>query len=244
MIPGDLPTTIQSSISNVDAQAQAGVTWDATPKVSGADTQPAYTPRVQIAKAKGSNYVYDGSNDVAMVRMRSEAAAQGLSSVKLWACSLACYTKLFLTQGGANVEGTYLWIQYLPIEEANLNASEGAYVKAIGDKEVSWAAQSWQAALAFKQAADTIVQKSGPNALTRASLMQALNGMTDFTAGGWIGKKSLHGAGTFSPCFVILQVQNGKFVRVYPTQPGTMDCNPSNVVNPTVDPVAEAAKLK
>jgi hypothetical protein len=244
LVPGDLPTTVQSSISNIDAQAQAGVTWDATPKVSGADAQPAYTPRVQVAKAKASDYVYDGSNDVAMVRMRSEAAAQGLSSVKLWACSLACYTKLFLTQGGANVEGTYLWIQYLPIEEASYNAAEAAYVKAIGDKEISWAAQAWQAALAFKQAADTIVKQSGPNALTRASLMTTLSGMTDFTADGWIGKKSLHGSGTYSPCFVIMQVQNGKFVRVYPTQPGTMDCNPSNIATPTVDPVAEAAKLK
>ena len=41
-----------------------------------------------------------------------------------------------------------------------------------------------------------------------------------------------------------MQVQNGKYVRVYPTQPGTMDCNPSNLATLNVDPVAEGAKIK
>ncbi len=38
-------------------------------KVSGRDEQSAYTPRVQTAaKAGNANYVYDGSNDVAMTQ--------------------------------------------------------------------------------------------------------------------------------------------------------------------------------
>ena len=106
--------------------------WDATPKVSGADAQPAYTPRVELAKAKGSTYVYDGSNDVAMVRMRKEAAAQGLTSVKVWDCSIACYTKAFLAQGGSAVEGTYVSMGFLPFEEATYNAEDQAYVNAVG----------------------------------------------------------------------------------------------------------------
>jgi hypothetical protein len=42
----------------------------------------------------------------------------------------------------------------------------------------------------------------------------------------------------------MMQVQNGKFVRVYPTKPGTMDCNPAYISTLTLDPAAEAAKLK
>jgi ABC-type branched-subunit amino acid transport system substrate-binding protein len=244
MVPGDLPTTRRSATYNIDAQAQAGITWDATPLVSGRDTQPAYTPRVQTAKAKGSTFVYDGSNDVAMVNMRKESAAQGLNTVKVWACSLACYTKQFLAQGGAAVEGTYVWTQYIPIEEASTNATEQAYVTAIGDKEISWAAQAWQAALAFKSAVDAVVAKSGPNAITRAALLTQLKGITNFTADGWMGGKALQGPLAFSNCFVLLQVQNGKFVRVFPTQSGTMDCNASNLLTVNVDPIAEAAKLK
>jgi len=244
MVPGDLPTTVQSATYQIAAQQQVGITWDGTPKVSGADAQPAYTPRVQTIKAKGSTYVYDGSNDVAMIRIRKEAAAQGVSTVKVWSCSLACYTNAFIPQGGSDVEGTYLWMQFLPFEEASYNAQDQAYVNALGSKATSWGAQAWQAGLAFQQAVNAVVAKSGPNGVTRAAVLTALKGITNFTADGWMGTKSLQGAGSISQCFLVMQVKNGKFTRVYPTQPGTMDCNAGNVLTVNVDPVAEAAKLK
>ena len=244
LVPGDLPTTVQSATYNIDAQAQAGITWDAAPKVSGLDPQPAFTPRVQLAKAKGSTFVYDGSNDQAMIRMRKEANAQGLGSVKLWACSLACYTKAFLAQGGSDVEGTYLWMSFLPFEEANYNAEDQAFVTALGSKADSFGANAWQAGAAFKTAVDGIVKQSGPNAVTRAALLTALKGLTNFTDGGWMGGKSLKGEGGTSDCYLILQVQARKFVRVHPSQPGAMDCKADNLATVTVDPVAEAARLK
>ena len=244
LVPGDLPTTVQSSTYGIVAQQQGGITWDATPKVSGLDAQPAYTPRVQLAKSKGSTYVYDGLNDIGMIRMRKEAAAQGLTSVKVWACSLACYTKAFLAEGGADVEGTYLSMQFLPFEEAKYNAEDQAYVSALGSKVDSFGANAWQAAGAFKAAVDSVVKQSGPNGVTRAAVLGALKGITNFTDNGWMGGQSLKGSGAFSSCYLILQVQHGKFVRVYPSQPGTMDCKSSNVTTINVDPVAEAAKLK
>ena len=42
--------------------------------------------------------------------------------------------------------------------------------------------------------------------------------MTNFNADGWMGAKSLQGSGSTSDCFLMMQVQNGKFVRVYPTK--------------------------
>ncbi len=200
MVPGDLPTTVQSSIVQIKAQTQAGITFDGTPKVSGADQQPAYTPRIQTLKATNGNYVYDGSNDVAMIRMRKEAKAQGLTSVKVWACSLACYTRAMLAQGGSDVEGTYMWMQFLPFEEANLNPEATAYVNGVGANKVdSFGAQAWQAAVAFEQVVNAIVAKSGPNAITRSAILNGLKGETAFTANGWMGEKNLRG---FSPCFV------------------------------------------
>jgi ABC-type branched-subunit amino acid transport system substrate-binding protein len=242
MVPGDLPTTVQSATFNIAAQAKQGIVWDGTPKVSGRDQQPAYTPRIEVLKAKNGNFVYDGSNDVAMIRIRKEAKAQGLDTVKVWACSLACYTKAMLAQGGADVEGTYMWMQFIPFEEADTNPEATAYVNGVGTGKVdSFGAQAWQAGAAFKQVVDGIVAKSGPNAITRAAILDGLKNMKDFTANGWMGKKDLRG---FSPCFVMLQIQNGKYVRVFPTQKGTLDCSPSNLTNVTLDPVAEAAKLK
>jgi len=243
MVPGDLPTTVQSATYQIAGQTGAGITFDATPKVSGADAQPAYTPRVQIMKAKASNYLYDGSNDVAMIHMRKEAIAQGLNTVKVWGCGLNCYTNQFIPEGGADVDGTYVYLPFLPFEEASLNPADEAFVTALGSKVTSWGAQAWQAALAFKQAVDTVVAKSGPNGLTRAALLTALRGITNFTADGWLPPTPLQ-PGQVSPCYVMLQVKNGKFVRVYPTKPGTFDCNPANVTTVTLDSAAAAATLK
>ncbi len=245
IVPGDLPTTRRSATYSIDAPGTGRASRGTTPRRRPVPTRSRPTPPgSRSPRPRAATIVYDGSNDVAMIRMRKESAAQGLNTVKAWVCSLACYTKLFLTQGGAAVEGTYLWMQYLPFEEASLNPAEQAYVTAIGDKQVSWAAQAWQAALAFKQAVDQIVAKSGPNAITRAALLSTLKTFTNFDADGWMGPKPLQGTQAASACFVMMQVQNGKFVRVYPTKPGTMDCNPSYLATVNVDPIAEAAKLK
>jgi len=243
MVPGDLPGTVQSATYQIVAKQQAGITWDGTPKVSGRDEQPAYTPRIALMKSKGSTYVYDGSNDVAMIRIRKEAKAQGLDTVKVWACSLACYTRNMLTQGGADVEGTYMWMQFLPFEEADQNAELKAYVDGVGASKVdSFGAQAWQAAALFKQVVDGIVAKSGPNAITRAAILDGLKNTKDFTANGWMGTKGKDLRG-ISECFVLLQIKSGKYERVFPTQKGQMDCSAGNIVTINIDPVAEAAKI-
>ena len=43
-----------------------------------------------------------------MVHLRKEAKLQGVDSVKIWACNQGCYDKLFVEQGGADVDGTYV----------------------------------------------------------------------------------------------------------------------------------------
>jgi hypothetical protein len=135
-------------------------------------------------------------------------------------------------------------MNFLPFEEAKYNAEDQAYVSALGSKVDSFGANAWQAAGAFKQAVDDVVKQKGPNGVTRAAVLDALQGITNFTDNGWMGPISLKGTGAFSGCYLILQVQQGKYVRVYPSKPGTMDCKSSNITTVNVDPVAEAAKLK
>jgi ABC-type branched-subunit amino acid transport system substrate-binding protein len=241
-VPGDLPTTVQSATYQIKAMEDQGVKWDALLKVSGRDTQAAYTPRIQVIKQTRANFVYNGSNDRAMINVRKEAKAQGVDSVKIWACSLACYTRNMLTQGGADVEGTYLWMQFIPFEEADTNAEAKAYVESVGrDKVDSFGAQAWQAAVLFKKVIDEIVDQHGLNGITRARMLEVLRATKNFDANGWMGPKDLRG---ISDCFVLLQIRDGSFVRVHPRQRGTLDCNPANVVTIMLDPVAEAAKIK
>jgi ABC-type branched-subunit amino acid transport system substrate-binding protein len=242
MVPGDLPTTVQSATFQIAAIAQMGVTWLGTPKVSGRDEQPAYTPRIQTLKARGGNFVYNGSNDVAMIRMRKEAKAQGLDTVKVWACSLACYTRNMLSQGGADVEGTWVWMQFLPFEEADTNPELKAYVDSVGANKVdSFGAQAWQAGVAFRQVVQDIGAKDGPNGITRAKILDGLRNLKNFNANGWMGEKDLRG---FSQCFLMMQIKGGKFERVFPAERGKLHCSANNLVTVTLDPVAEAAKIQ
>jgi len=88
------------------------------------------------------------------------------------------------------------------------------------------------------------VAKDGPNGLTRGTLLAALKAITNFDAHGWAAAHSLSGDEPTSPCFMVMQVQHGQFVRVYPTKPGTMDCSASNLAPVTVDATAVAAALK
>ena len=244
-VPGDLPTTVQSATYQIKAQEDAGVTWDATLKVGGRDEQAAYTPRIQQLKASNSNYAYMGSNDRAMVSLRKEAAAQGVDSVKVWACSLACYTRNFLETGGADIEDTYVWMQFLPFEEASENEAIQTYIDGVGGmgEADSFGAQAWQAAMLFKEVIDEIVESDGVNGITRAKMLEVLDNKTDFTADGWMGDegKDLKG---FSNCMIIMQVEGGEFVRRFPEEPGTLDCKDENLTTVTLDPAKEAESIK
>jgi ABC-type branched-subunit amino acid transport system substrate-binding protein len=240
LVPGDLPTTRQSAIPNIEGQKLDGIVFDAAKLVSGRSEQAAYTPLVQLLKENNGNYVYNGSNDTTMMRMQLESQAQGIDpSSIVWTCSLACYTKNFRENGGAASNGTYVWMQFLPFEEADTNAALQAYIDSVNEPD-SFGAQAWQAAIAFQQAVNQIVADQGPNAITRASLIEALAAIDNFSADGWAGARDLRG---ISACYVLMQLQGSEFVRVWPEERGTMDCDEGNLVELTVEPVAAAEAL-
>ena len=83
--------------------------------------------------------------------------------------------------------------------------------------------------LAFADAVNTIVKSDGVNGLTRTNLITAIKGLTDFDAGGMIGKRSFKDGKTTS-CFLMVQFKGGKWVRQYPTKKGTFDCKASNAI--------------
>jgi len=240
LIPGDLPTTVQSSMPQIAAANQAGITITDGMKVSGRSEQSAFATYVQALKAGGGNFLQNGSNDVAMIKMRKEAAAQGLTGMKVWACSLACYTQNFRDAGSA-VDGTYVWMQFIPFEEASTNEALQNYVNATGGKPDSFGAQAWQAAMAFKKAVDEVVAEKGPNAITRPNLLEKMKTL-EFDADGWIGKRNT--AKTYSDCYVIMQINNGKFERVFPKQAGTLECVGSTIKTVRLDPAEEAKSVK
>jgi hypothetical protein len=236
---GDLPSTKVSATPDIAVQEAAGITFDAKLLQSGRDAQSAYIPRVQYLQ-RGSNYYYDGAADFALVQSMKEAIAQGIDPKKVvWACGVACYTQQFLTTGASAVEGAYVWLQFLPFEEADTNAALDAYISTVGkDKVDTWGATSWQAAIAFQQVVNQIVAEKGPNAITRAALLDGLRSLEDFTADGMAGPRAL---GDYSPCYVLLQVSEGEFTRVWPEERGTFDCDPTNLATVSLNAEETAA---
>ena len=58
--------------------------------------------------------------------------------------------------------------------------------------------------------------------------------MTNFDADGFLGGIDLANR-EIGPCYVVNQVQDGRFVRAHPNKPGTFDCAKEGVVHAKLD---------
>jgi hypothetical protein len=230
LIPADLQATANASLPIQWAEEKLGVKTDQSFNVYGSNTQDSYLPIAAAIKAHNSNYVRGGSNDVSMADMRLEAQQQGVTSVKVFDCSLACYSQKFLQLAGPAANGTYIDTAFVPLEEANDSPPVADYLKTVGKANADgFGLQAWAAALFFQTVVQKIVAVDGVNGLTRANFLATAKTEHDFTADGMIGPTDV-GGHKQSPCFAILQVKNDKYVRVYPTKAATFDCNPKNIV--------------
>jgi hypothetical protein len=186
--------------------------------------QSDYTPFAVTMKNKNSNFAQVGLDYKGTVYLRKEAAAQGIDATKVvWHCTTQCYDARLISEGGAAVEGQYVWINILPFEDKGANDTLDAFLAAVS-KPDGFGAQAWMASEMFKKAVDDVVAKDGPNGLTRAALLEAIRNTHDFDAGGMAPKTDI-GAKKGSPCLVGLQVKSGKFVRIDPTEKGKFDCS-------------------
>src|SRR5438874_7380655 len=76
------------------------------------------------------------------VLMRKEAQVQGANSVKVWDCSLQCYDKRLIQEGGSAMEGQYVWLNFLPFEDKGSNAELDSFLKYTKNPE-GFGAQAW-----------------------------------------------------------------------------------------------------
>lgn len=215
---------------------QNGIKADQSPTASGRDPQSVYTPIVQKMKDDKSNWGWSGLAYANVAQFHQEAQLQGAYDQKtIWGCTTACYDQKYLKTAGAAADGTYIPMAFLPFDETAYNKGLAAYVKYTGkDKIAGLGVYSWAAGMELQQALNTVVKEKGNNGITRANLLAALKNMTSFDANGFIGKANVGGKVTTS-CFVLEQVQNGKFARVWPKKKGTFDCTPSNHVTVKAD---------
>ena len=93
----------------------------------------------------------------------------------------------------------------------------------------AWAAGAWVDGLLLEQAVEAIVERDGPNAVTRQALLDELGEVTTFDANGWWSTTDFTTTNAIGGCFMLMQVQDGEYVRVHPTERGTLDCTAETV---------------
>jgi hypothetical protein len=234
LVPSDLPSTISSTTPIFAAVKKLGVKEDAEFGISGLTPQSGYTPYVTALETHNSTYARNGSDYVSNVFLRKEAQVQGVNTVKVWDCGLQCYDHRLITTGGPAVEGQYVWLSFLPYEDKGKNAELDNFLE-YDTKPDAFGTQAWVAGQIFATAVRSVVAKSGPNGLTRAALLTAIRGLTNYDDNGFIAPTNIGGQ-VASKCLVGLQVQHGAFVRIDPVKPGTFDCT-GGVVTESLDPV-------
>lgn len=228
---GDSASAKQSSVASLAGLKEVGIEEDFNAAVSGRATQVEYAPIVARMRDADSNFVTTGGAYNQQVFLHREAKVQGYNGVKVWDCTLQCYDEGLLKEGGADVEGTYVTLLFLPFNEGKANKTLANFLKYVptSKRRDGFAAQAWASAELFRQAANAIVKRDGENGLTRAALVKELGSIHSFNAGGMIGKFDV-AAKKVTPCYALLQVKNNKFVRVQPKKVGTFNCNPKNIV--------------
>jgi Periplasmic binding protein len=239
-IPKDVASTIAASMPIFRAENRMGIPSDAEFGKSGTAIQTDYTEVAAAIKAHKSTYARNGLDYKGTVLERKEAQVQGVNTVKVWDCSVQCYDKRLIQEGGNAVEGQYVWLNFLPFEDKGSNAELDAFLKYDKNPD-GFGAQAWIAGEIFARAVNDTMKTNNndPNSITRPNLLTAIRAMHDFDANGMVPKIDV-GRRVGSTCLVGMQVQNGKFVRVDPLKPGTFDCdNNKPAMTLTIDPAKE-----
>jgi hypothetical protein len=176
----------------------------------------------------GSNFAYTTSTASSAISLMKEAKLQGINPADtVFACTTACYDQSVLDS--VDTEGLYVPLNFLPFEEARYNKTLRRFLKYVGDDASGFAVYGWVGMLLLAEAVNKVVADQGVNGLTRERLLDATKTITAFDAGGMLGTVNI-GDKVSSPCTMLARVENGKFVRVWPSKKGTFDCNPESYV--------------
>lgn len=231
--PADLKAAKNTQVPAFTAQQNAGIKQDATFDLSARAPQSAYTPVVQAMKDSQATYARNGGNDAMNIAMMKEAKIQGVTTVKVWDCSLQCYDKDIVAT--PETEGLYVWTLFLPFEEAKSNKMLGNFLKYVGrDKADGFAAQAWASGILFRDVVKKVAEERGDNGVTRAAVLETVKGISEFDADGMLAPSN-PGGRVPSPCYALMQVKGGKFVRVFPKKAGTFHCDPKNMYTVKLD---------
>ena len=205
------------------AYEQRGMEFD---YVQGIETSEFnYAPFVQQLKDREIGYVQITAAIPQFVRL-AQAMTQQAYEPDVFMIDPTAYEPGYIEQGGQDVEGTTIYTNFVPFEEAASSPETKLYLDWLqatkpGATPDFFGVFSWSAARLFVE----LAAKLGGD-LSRETLLAAVKGVDNWTANG------LHAPQRVGPkhtgeCFRFLQVKDGKFQPLGPTK---YTCNGTTTV--------------
>ena len=213
IVHGNIPVTERSADQLIEARESVG--WSFTYRQAAGTLESNYTPIALELKNQGIQaltWVYDVNN---IVRLQKSMREQGVS-IPVVDVTTQGYSQDYLEAAGPAAEGSYVGLTHVLLEEADEIPALEEYVTwlaevAPDEDPTSNGLQAWIRAEMFVEAATAV----GPE-LTRDALIAELEGMTGFDADGLIPPIDVGDPIPKEACFVIAQVRDGAYVRVFP----------------------------
>lgn len=220
-----VPATASQAAHEIQANTSVGFVYTPPNGIATTPTNANYGTIVQQLQSQGSEYVSEYSDDNSAERLlQAMQQANYAPQVVDWISEE--YSPQFAQQTSPESNGDLVAMTAtdgyddtgnpgMQLMETWLNrvAGSGNWHQDI------FAILAWSAGLAFEQAAKQV----GPD-LTRPALIAKLQAITNWTGGGVTPPTDI-GQKIPSKCFYYVKIENGGFQRVYPSAPGTYDCN-------------------
>jgi ABC-type branched-subunit amino acid transport system substrate-binding protein len=169
-----------------------------------------YTTYVADMKSKGVQWVeFVGAIQYA-VRLAQAMQSQNFKPV--FVLDPEFYDPTFISSGGSAVEGTHIWVNQLPFEQASSSPEMQTYETWLqrtspGAKPNYFGLFAWAAGRLFVQEAVALGGK-----LTRASLVNALRGVDNYTGNGLFGPQHV-GQKVTASCYGFITLKGTTWVR-------------------------------
>jgi ABC-type branched-subunit amino acid transport system substrate-binding protein len=223
------PDAVQNAVSIYGQQAAAErgaartrearetIGWNYIYELGVSPLESNYTPHVLEMKSRGVqafNITVDMNN---IVRLMKALREQSYDVVVADASGQA-YQQSFLDAAGPAANGAYIALDHIPLEERDDVPAMDDYItwleKVSPDTPPSQnGLRAWSMAMLFHEAAEAV----GPD-LTRDALIEQVLGMEDWDANGLFPPRNLGQEIPDESCFVMVQIQDEAFVRVFPDE--------------------------
>ncbi|MEP9363541.1 ABC transporter substrate-binding protein [Nocardioides sp. CN2-186] len=171
-----------------------------------------YAPYVQQMKDKGIEYVQMIASTAQFTRLADAMKQQGFKP-KIFMIDPTAYNPDYVSSGGDAVDGTTVFINFTPFEEASSNKELQLYLSWLqqvkpGATPSFFGLFAWSAARLFVEQATKLGGK-----LTRSSLISSLKSVNNWTANGLHAPQPV-GSKQAGPCWRFIRLEGGKWSPV------------------------------